>query len=80
MSTAGLRSVPDCEVAIIGAGVVGLTLAALLVRAGMRTALIDAQPPSTTVSADYDLRVFAITRASERILTAAGAKEIHVMQ
>jgi 2-octaprenylphenol hydroxylase len=68
-----LRSVPDCEVAIIGAGVVGLTLAALLTRTGVRTALIDAQSPATSVGTDYDLRVFAITRASERILTAAQA-------
>ncbi|HTT08765.1 MAG TPA: UbiH/UbiF/VisC/COQ6 family ubiquinone biosynthesis hydroxylase [Gammaproteobacteria bacterium] len=68
-----LRSVPDCEVAVVGAGLVGLTLAALLARANIRTALIDAQPPSAAESADYDLRVFAITRASERILTAAQA-------
>lgn len=73
MSATGLRSVPDWEVAVIGAGVVGLTLTALLGRAGVRTALIDAQPPSIGVTADYDLRVFAITRASERILTAAQA-------
>jgi len=63
-----------CEVAVAGAGVVGLTLAALLVRAGLRVAVIEAQPPAPPVPPDqYDLRVFALTRASARILAACGA-------
>src|SRR5579885_2769553 len=73
MHQPSLRSVPDCEVAVVGAGVVGLTLAALLSRANVRTALIDTQPPASTVTAEHDLRVFAVTRASERVLSAANA-------
>lgn len=72
--SATLRSVPDCEVIIAGAGVVGLTLAALLARGGVRVALVDPAPlASGDAPADYDLRTFAITRASERILQSAGA-------
>ena len=71
---ATLRSVPDREVTIAGAGVVGLTLAALLGRAGVRVALVDPAPLTRgEVTAKYDLRTFAITRASERILQSAGA-------
>src|SRR5579885_671258 len=73
MHQPSLRSVPDCEVVVVGAGVVGLTLAALLSRANVRTALIDTQPPASTVTAEHDLRVFAVTRASERVLSAANA-------
>jgi 2-octaprenylphenol hydroxylase len=66
------------EVAIVGAGPVGACAAALLARSGAvsprRIALIDQQtPPRALPSGPIDLRVFALSRASERILTAAGA-------
>lgn len=62
------------DVAVIGAGVVGLAVAALLGRAGFKVALVDALPAATFDPAgEYDLRVYALTRASERILAAAGA-------
>lgn len=74
MIAATARNGPQKDVAVVGAGVVGLTLAALLGRAGLRVALIDAQATATFDAAqDYDLRVYAITRASERILEAVGA-------
>jgi 2-polyprenylphenol 6-hydroxylase len=68
----------NVDVAIVGAGPVGACAAALLARSGAvpgsRIALIDRQePPIFKVDAPVDLRVFALSRASERILRAAGA-------
>ena len=62
-----------CDVAIIGGGMVGATLARALAHSRLRIALIEPQPaqaehPDTL----YDLRVSAITRASERIFDALG--------
>jgi 2-octaprenylphenol hydroxylase len=71
------RASADFDVAIVGAGMVGAALAALLAKAGLRIALIEkgesTQAPSTGGVGGYDLRVSAITRASEQVLRAAGA-------
>ncbi|HEY2681935.1 MAG TPA: FAD-dependent monooxygenase [Steroidobacteraceae bacterium] len=65
----------DFDVVVVGAGAVGATLAALLSKssrlAGGRVALIAPRWPPPPPS-DWDLRVFALSRASERILAAAG--------
>ncbi len=62
------------DIAIVGAGVVGATLAAALADSGLRIALIEAsEPQGYDPDAPLDLRVFAISRASERILRALGA-------
>ncbi len=65
----------DVDVAVVGGSVVGLTLASLLVQEGFKVAVVEATDPQGPFSPDapIDLRVFAITRASERILNAAGA-------
>ena len=69
-----LQSVPDVDVAIVGGSIVGATLAGLLARAGLRVAIIEQAPPSQyNAEADYELRVLALTRATERILRAVGA-------
>jgi 2-polyprenylphenol 6-hydroxylase len=65
------------DVVIVGAGVSGAALAALLVArrvcAAGRVALIaDRSPPAHALDADWDLRVFAMSRASERLLRACG--------
>jgi 2-octaprenylphenol hydroxylase len=61
------------DIAIVGAGVVGATLAALLADRGMRVALVDAAPPVADWPAgSIDLRVLALTSASERILAGLG--------
>lgn len=67
----------DFDVIIVGGGMVGTCLAALLARdeafSGWRIALVDpvdARPPD---AASLDMRVSALSRASERILDAAGA-------
>lgn len=62
------------DVIIVGGGVVGLTLAALLAQQGvLQIALIDSQTLDPNFSLEkYDLRVSAMTRASERILQSLG--------
>ncbi|MDN5873756.1 MAG: UbiH/UbiF/VisC/COQ6 family ubiquinone biosynthesis hydroxylase [Sinobacteraceae bacterium] len=59
----------DVQVAIIGAGPVGCVLALALARAGVSTALIEARQPPAWNEAETDLRVFALSRASQNILT-----------
>ncbi|MBA3493092.1 MAG: FAD-dependent monooxygenase, partial [Gammaproteobacteria bacterium] len=65
----------DFEVAVIGGGVVGGTLAAILGAAGLRVALVESSETSSVVTADddNDARVLALTRASEQVLRAVGA-------
>ena len=67
----------DFDLIIVGAGVTGTALASLLVSrklcAPRRVAVLAAQfvqPP--IAGADWDLRVFALSRASERLLKACG--------
>lgn len=64
------------DVAIVGAGPVGAVLGALLARAAPRregrVLLIERAPPVES-SPGPDLRVFALSRASARVLQAAGA-------
>jgi 2-polyprenylphenol 6-hydroxylase len=64
------------DVVIIGAGIVGATAACALAQAGARVALVEARPgaPDTTGGV-RDARVFAITRASQRIFEALGVWE-----
>jgi 2-polyprenyl-6-methoxyphenol hydroxylase-like FAD-dependent oxidoreductase len=71
-------AVTQFDAVIVGAGPIGATAAALLARGRAippsRIALIDRQsPPAWAPTDPVDLRVFALSRASERILTTAGA-------
>lgn len=63
------------DVIINGAGMVGATLACLLVKAGKKVAVIEAskQAPSFSPDSDYDLRVSAISRASQQAFVDVGA-------
>ncbi|MGH8458229.1 MAG: UbiH/UbiF/VisC/COQ6 family ubiquinone biosynthesis hydroxylase [Nevskiales bacterium] len=57
------------DVAIVGAGMVGTTLAVALNRAGFDVALIEAgHPVHYDPKHDYDLRVSALSAASQRLL------------
>ena len=68
---------PDFDVVIVGGGMVGLATAALVAReprlAGQRVAVVEKATPRAPVDGDLDLRVSALSRASERVLAAAGA-------
>jgi 2-octaprenylphenol hydroxylase len=67
----------DFDVVIVGGGMVGACVAALLAHderlAGWRTAVVEAAAPSAPRDGVVDLRVSALSRASERILRHAGA-------
>lgn len=58
------------DVAIVGGGITGGTLACALAQAGMRVAVVEASAPPPPPGDEWALRVSAITRASEAILRA----------
>ncbi|MFP5505457.1 MAG: UbiH/UbiF/VisC/COQ6 family ubiquinone biosynthesis hydroxylase [Gammaproteobacteria bacterium] len=61
------------DIAVIGGGCVGATLACALAQDGFRVAVVEAREAQRVWPAgSVDLRVFAITRASERIFRAIG--------
>jgi 2-octaprenylphenol hydroxylase len=68
---------PDFHIVIIGGGIVGACAAALAAAnrefASLRVALIEARPPIMPPDDEVDIRVSAISRASERILGSFGA-------
>lgn len=70
-------SMPDFDVAICGGGMVGAAMAALLTSEPslreLRIALIEAKFPQQPPGAELDLRVSALSRASQRILMRCGA-------
>ena len=53
----------DCNVAIVGAGLVGASLAAALGRAGLEVALVEPSPPAPPGD-EWDGRIYAISPAS----------------
>ena len=63
---------PRYDVAIIGAGPVGATLAALLAAEGITAAIVDAAPLPPMELPEFDGRCYAIALASQRILARAG--------
>ena len=67
-----MSSEQQFDVVIIGGGMVGATLARALTHSRLRIALIEPQPPVEHPDTLFDLRVSAITRASQRIFDALG--------
>jgi len=64
----------DCDAIIVGAGMVGATLAQLLAQAEFRVAVVEKEGLTERYDpTGYDLRVSAVNPGSERILSAAGA-------
>ncbi|MGR5153821.1 FAD-dependent 2-octaprenylphenol hydroxylase [Photobacterium swingsii] len=61
------------DIAIIGGGMVGLTLAAALADTELRVAVIEGKLPEPELADLPDVRVSALSRASERILRGVGA-------
>ncbi len=68
-----MKAGADFDVAVVGGGVVGGTLAAIAGGGGLEVALIEAGEPPLDPSDPEDARVLALTRASERVLSAIGA-------
>jgi len=71
-----MSEAPPFDVAIVGGGPVGACLGALLVRSARRPRVVLLEPhvpPPPAAGALPDTRVVAISRASERVLRAAGA-------
>ena len=63
------------EVIIIGGGIVGATAACALALEGVDVALVEARAPLSAEPPTRDPRMFAITRASERIFRSLGVWE-----
>ena len=61
------------DVVISGGGMVGMSLALALGRAGARVGVVDALDPATATHAGFDGRVSAVAFASCRMLEAIGA-------
>ncbi|HKU98555.1 MAG TPA: UbiH/UbiF/VisC/COQ6 family ubiquinone biosynthesis hydroxylase [Vineibacter sp.] len=70
----GPRAADDMtvDVAIVGAGLIGATLAVALGSAGLRVAVIDRLPGSAQVAPTFDGRTTAIAHGSQRALEAIG--------
>ncbi len=63
----------DFEIVIVGGGMVGATLGCALAREGRNIAVVEAREPAPFDPADdYDLRVSALSRASQRIFESLG--------
>ena len=60
------------DVAIVGGGLSGTTMAAILGTAGLRVALVERNAPSTLEAPAYDGRTTAITFGSRRIMERGG--------
>ena len=67
----------DCDVALVGGGVIGLAAALALSRCGYRVQLLErgnwpALPPQSDASDIWDSRVLALSPASLQLLDALG--------
>ena len=67
-----MSETPFYDVAIVGGGMVGMTLAIGLADAGFSVALVDALPVETRSAAAYDGRSSAIAAGSKRVLDGLG--------
>jgi 2-octaprenyl-6-methoxyphenol hydroxylase len=63
----------QCDVLIVGGGLVGLTLAAALGCAGLTVRVIDRTPVKATTDAAFDGRASAIAAGSREVLEGIGA-------
>ncbi|GAC13203.1 FAD-dependent oxidoreductase [Aliiglaciecola lipolytica] len=61
------------DVAIVGAGIIGLTAALALQNSDLKVVVIDSEPANKPLSAEPELRVSAINLASQAVFTNLGA-------
>ena len=69
----------DADIAVVGAGPAGQAMALALAQAGFDTVLIDAAAEPPFAPEALDLRVFALSPASTRLLGALGAWPLPLM-
>jgi 2-octaprenyl-6-methoxyphenol hydroxylase len=62
----------DADAIVVGGGLVGLTLAVALGRAGLDVMVVDREDPAKVLTAAFDGRVSAIAHASRHALEAVG--------
>ncbi|MFX8393234.1 FAD-dependent oxidoreductase, partial [Acinetobacter baumannii] len=67
-----LTGVQQADVVIIGGGLVGMTLASALARAGITSAVIDSSDPAAQTADGFDGRASAISTASWNLYTNLG--------
>src|SRR5579871_5659794 len=65
----------EVDVAIVGGGMVGASLAAGLAGTGVRVLLLEATPPESTAQPSFDERTTALGNASRRIFQRLGVWE-----
>ena len=66
------RAEPPYDLAIVGGGMTGLTLACAVAGAGLRVLLIERQPLAAAVAPGFDGRVTAIAQGSRRLFEVLG--------
>lgn len=74
-SATSRRDGENPEVAVIGGGMAGLTLAVLMARGGVPVLCLDRESPQIRTQAGHDGRTMAITWGSRKILERAGLWE-----
>ena len=62
----------DCDVLIVGGGLVGLSLGLMMAGGGARVAVVERAPPASLLDDAVDGRASAIARGSQQALEAAG--------
>ncbi|MGQ9366379.1 UbiH/UbiF/VisC/COQ6 family ubiquinone biosynthesis hydroxylase [Azospirillum sp. ST 5-10] len=72
MSETALSETIVTEVAVLGGGLAGLTMAAALATAGVPVVCIDRDSPEVQGRDDFDIRTTAIAYASMKVLEGAG--------
>ncbi|MCR9219514.1 MAG: UbiH/UbiF/VisC/COQ6 family ubiquinone biosynthesis hydroxylase [Alphaproteobacteria bacterium] len=63
------------DVLFAGGGMVGLTLACALARAGLKVAVVDRETPAAVAALDYDGRASAVALGSKRLFEGIGLWE-----
>lgn len=63
----------DCDVLVVGGGLVGAAFALSLQASGLRIVLIEASPPPTVPADGWDNRIYAISPGNIRFLERLGA-------
>ncbi len=69
-------TVIEADVAIVGGGLVGGTMACALAQYGIRTVVIDGSDPEELLAADYDGRCSAIAAGIKNVLESIGLWEL----